>query len=170
MNLFHLPSTFKALQRKGSKIHSLRKIPSDSAKSGNSLPKPVSLHFPPVSPWLASSNHCAIQACIWMRSLTMISTWACVWQISTHIWASFSPNAWSFIPTEQGSTTVLSFFFSPCPTTVAFLLHFPLFQFTLELTARHGATVKSSWALPTLKRLTEEEKLAEPWHWAEPEK
>lgn len=32
-------------------------------------------------------------------------------------------------------------FFSPCLTTAAFLLLFPLFPFPLELTARHGAII-----------------------------
>lgn len=77
--------------------------------------QPVFTFLQRVSPWLANFNHCDIQACIWMRSLTMISTSACVWQISIHMRASFSPDVWSFIPTEQGSTTVPSFFSLPAP-------------------------------------------------------
>lgn len=170
MNLFHLPSTFKALQRKASKIHSLHNIPNDSAKSGDSLPKPASFHFPPVSPWLANPNHCDIQACIWMRSLTMISTWACVWQISILWQPAFPLMCDPSFPQNRAVPLYSPFFLSPCLTNAAFLLLFPLFPLTLELTARHGAIIKSSSALPTLKRLTEEGKLAKPWQWAETEK
>lgn len=106
-----------------------------------------------------------------MRSLTMISTWACVWQISTHMKDSFSPNVWSFIATEQGSTTVPSFFLS-LPHSCCLLITFPIISIYSGTDCRawcHPTRAKSSLALPTLKRLTEEEKLAKAWQWAEPE-
>lgn len=93
MNLFHLPSTFKAQQRKDSKIHGFHKIPSDSAKSGDSLPKPASLHFPPESvlgwqilttvisrpaygwghwPWSAHEHVCGRSPYIWQPAFPLI--------------------------------------------------------------------------------------------------
>lgn len=126
-----------------------------------------------VSPWLANPNRCDIQTCTWMRSLATISTSACVMQISMHTRASFSPNIQSFTPTKQCRTTVLSLLLS-------LLSHHHLLivlSSIISLYTRVGCKAwcyrtgaKSSLALPTLKRLADEEKLAKPGQWAEPEK